>query len=204
LIDTADKMTTTAGSLALAGSIAPQDSFVVFKLRQAGVIILGKTNLSEWANFRSGHSSSGWSSRGGQTKNSYALDRNPSGSSSGWAVAVAANLCAVAVGTETYGSIIGPSLRKHQLDAIVAPSGGPAWLTDWVNGDGHSGGSSSPAAVAGYPNITVPAGYIFGLPIGISFFSGAYQEPKLIKLAFAFEQATRICRPPQFLTTLPI
>lgn len=413
-IGTADKMTTTAGSLALEGSIPPQDSFVAHKVREAGAVILGKTNLSEWANFRSDYSSSGWSSRGGQTKNPYALDRNPCGSSSGSAVAVAASLCAVAVGTETDGSIICPSqtngivgikptlglvsrsgiipiahsqdtagpmartvadaavllgaltgidprdpatessrdrahadytqfldvngmkgarlgiarnffgsnprvdrcieeciqvmkqlgaeiidpanietkikfgetefevllyefkidlnaylaglgpnapvhslkeiiefneqhrgrvmpyfgqdvmiksetmepltdeayikaleanhrlardegidatLLKYRLDAIVTPSGRPAWLTDWVNGDAHAGGtrSASPAAVAGYPNITVPAGYIFGLPVGISFFSTAYQEPTLIKLAFAFEQATRVRHPPEFL-----
>ena len=410
-IDTADKMTTTSGSLALAGSIAAQDAFVALKFREAGAILLGKTNLSEWANFRSTHSSSGWCSRGGQTKNPYALDRNPCGSSSGSAVAVAANLCAAAIGTETDGSIICPAqansivaikptlglvsragiipiahsqdtagpmartvtdvtivlgalvgvdgrdpateasrgkafadytqvldrdglqgarigvarnffgfspnvdrvmeacidemkrlgaeivdpadvetagfrktelevllyefkadlnryleglgpdapvhslkeiiefnernrdevmpyfgqermllaeekgpltreaylkalennhrlsrtegidatLQKHQLDAIVAPSGGPAWLTDWVNGDHHGGGSSSAAAVAGYPNIALPAGYIFGLPVGISFFSGAYEEPTLLKLAFAFEQGTQIRRPPQFL-----
>ena len=411
--DTADKMMTTAGSLALAGSVAAQDSFVARKLREAGAVILGKTNLSEWANFRSTRSSSGWSSRGGQTRNPYALDRNPGGSSSGSGVAVAANLCTVAVGTETDGSVISPSnangivgikptvglisrsgiipishtqdtagpmartvtdaaillgamagvdeddpitnesddksfadytqfldrdglrgarigiardflglnpyvdeiiesainvmkdagatvidsvdsniegvekfgenelevlsyefkadlndylaglgsdapvkslkeviefndqnretampffgqerllaaeakgpltderyqkalatnlrlaredgidamLVDHQLDAVIAPSGSPAWLIDWVNGDCVRGGSSSPAAVAGYPNITVPAGYVFGLPVGISFFSTAYQEPTLLRLAYAFEQATQVRIPPQF------
>jgi amidase len=90
-------------------------------------------------------------------------------------------------------------LSEHRLDAIIAPSGGPAWLTDFVNGDHHSGGSSTLAAVAGYPNITVPAGYIFGLPVGISFFAGAYQEPTLIRLAYALEQATRVRQSPQFL-----
>ncbi len=413
-IDTADRMTTTAGSLALAGSIPARDSFVAQKLRQAGAIILGKTNLSEWANFRSTRSTSGWSSRGGQTKNPYALDRNPCGSSSGSGVAVAASLCAVAIGTETDGSVICPStmnsivgvkptlgligrsgiipiahsqdtagpmartvadaavllggltgldprdeatqgsrgkshtdytqflepdglrgarigvsrnffgfhekvdriieegieamkrqgaeivdpadietkgkfddsefevllyefkadlnrylanlgpdapmhslkeiidfneenrekvmpyfgqevftmaeekgplsdedylealeknhrlartegidatLEKHNLDAIVAPSGGPPGLIDLINGDHFLGGSSSPAAVAGYPNITVPAGYVSGLPVGISFFSTAYQEPTLIKLAYAFEQATQVRRSPQYLPT---
>jgi amidase len=412
--DTADKMMTTAGSLALVGSIPPRDSFVAQKLREAGAVILGKTNLSEWANFRSTHSTSGWSSRGGQTRNPYALDRNPCGSSSGSAVAVAAGLCATAIGTETDGSIICPShangivgleptlglvsrsgiipishsqdtagpmtrtvadaaimlgvlvgvdpndavtvesqgnnhhkytrfldpdglrgarigvarnffgynpqvdrimedclavikeqgaeivdpanveigeelgetelevlyyefkadlnnyleglgaqapvhslqeviefnerhsdqmmphfgqermlaaqgkgplteaayikaletnlrktrdegidktLRDHQLDAIVAPSGGPAWLTDWINGDHYGGGSSSPAAVAGYPNITVPAGFIHGLPVGISFFTGAFQEPALFRIAYSFEQATKVRRPPMFLPT---
>jgi len=414
-IDTADKMQTTAGSLALAGSIAPQDAFLVSQLRAAGAIILGKANLSEWANFRSSRSSSGWSSRGGQTHNPYALDRNPCGSSSGSAVAVSANFCAAAIGTETDGSIVCPShangivglkptlglvsrsgvipiahsqdtagpmartvtdaaivlgaltgidprdpatavsdgqfhtdytqfldasglqgarlgvarnffgfhpdvdaimeqaiaamkaqgaeiidpadldsldgfgesevtvllyefkadmaaylatlgpdapmktmadliafnqshadsvmpyfgqermlaaqekgpltddaylealavnhkqareegidkvLHTHNLDAIIAPTGGPAWLTDWVNGDHYGGGSSSPAAVAGYPSITVPAGFVRGLPAGISFIGGAFQEPTLLKLAYAFEQATQARQAPQFLPTV--
>ena len=411
-IDTADRMTTTAGSLALKGSIAAQDSYVVRRLCQAGAVILGKTNLSEWANFRSKRSTGGWSARGGQTRNPYALDRNPCGSSSGSGVAVSANLCAAAVGTETDGSIVCPSsvngivgikptvglvsrsgiipishrqdtagpmtrtvsdaaivlgaltgidkrdevtkqsegkayqdytrfldpqgmkgvrvgvarglfgfhdqvdkliedaikvikdlgatvvdpanietndkydnsdveallyefkaeinkylgalgkdaavhsleelikfneankeeempyfgqeffymaqekgdlsspeyikalekvqrlardegidatLEKHKVDAIVAPTGGPAWLTDWVNGDHFMGGSSSPAAMAGYANIAVPAGFVNGLPIGISFFSRAFSEPLLIKMAYAFEQATRHRKSPQFL-----
>ncbi|HEY7269111.1 MAG TPA: amidase [Dehalococcoidia bacterium] len=412
-IDTADKMMTTAGSLALAGSFARDDAFVARRLREAGAVILGKANLSEWANFRSTRSTSGWSSRGGLTKNPYALDRNPSGSSSGSAVAVAANLCVAAVGTETDGSIISPSSRngvvglkptvglvsrcgivpiahsqdtagpiargvhdvavllsamvgadegdaatatsqgrteadytrfldsdglrgarigvarnffgfdwrvdrimeaslavmrglgaelvdpvnlettsslrgpeaevldfefkhdlnrylgalgpgapvhsladviafneanrsevmpffgqerllqaeakgpltddaylvalrtskelsrdkgidaalaEHRLDALVAPSGGPAAVTDLVNGDNRGGGgSSSIAAVAGYPSVTLPAGYVFGLPVGISFFGGAFQEGMLLKLAFAFEYATKMRRPPQFL-----
>lgn len=114
-IDTHDRMTTTAGSLALEGSIAPRDAFLVERLRQVGAIILGKTNLSEWANFRSTHSSSGWSSRGGQTKNPYAIDRSSCGSSSGSGAATAANLCAAAIGTETDGSIICPA----QTNGIV-------------------------------------------------------------------------------------
>lgn len=414
-IDTADRMSTTAGSLALEGSIAQRDAFIVQKLRDAGAVILGKTNLSEWANFRSTRSTSGWSGRGGLTRNPYALDRNPCGSSSGSGVAVSANLCSVAVGTETDGSIVCPAttngivgikptlglvsrsgiipiahsqdtagpmartvadaaillgviagvdprdaitqestgksfidyarfldpkglhgarigvarkyfgfnnevdrlmndaieamkrsgatiidpvnlapskeyedselevllyefkhnlnkylselgpkahfrslkeiiefneknrdrempyfsqelflkaeakgpltspdylkaleknrrlsrkggidavISKDHLDAIVAPTGGPSWTTDLVNGDHFTGSSSTPAAVAGYPAISVPAGFIHGLPVGISFFGAAYSESTLIKLAYAFEQATRHRRAPGFLPTL--
>jgi amidase len=398
-IDTADRMTTTAGSLALEGSIAQRDAMVAQKLRAAGAVLLGKTNLSEWANFRSSHATSGWSGRGGQTRNPYALDRNPCGSSSGSGAAVAANLCAVAIGTETDGSIVCPSsangivgikptlgvlptagiipiahsqdtagpmartvtdaaillgaltgndyaksldpaglrgarigvarkkffgfqektdelieaairqmkasgaeivdpadvptagqfddsemevllyefksdlnaylgalgpraqvrslkdviefnerhrdkempyfgqdlmiraeakgpltsksyldalkkdhklsrdegidavMRKYKLDALVAPTAGPGWCTDLINGDHIAGGSSTPAAVAGYPNINVPAGYAWGMPVGISFFGAANSEPLLIKLAYAYEQATRHRRPPQFRAT---
>ncbi len=409
-IDSADRMMTTAGSLALEGNIAPRDAFVVEKLRQAGAVLLGKTNLSEWAYFRSTRGCSGWSSRGGQVRNPYALDRNPCGSSSGSGVAVAANLCTASIGTETDGSIVCPSstngivgikptvglvsrsgivpiahsqdtagpmarsvadvaavltalvgydardpitregagkeaadyrhyldpdglkgarlgvarnyfdrhekadaiiedaieelkslgaiiidpvdfnslglfiepefelllyefkadlnnyladhpkakvrsledvisfnranaevmmpyfrqellelaqskgdlkeeaylvakreclrlsrtegidkaVREHRLDAIIAPTNGPAWSIDPIVGDNILGGCSSPAAMAGYPHITVPAGYAYGLPIGLSFFSSAYQEGKLIRYAYAFEQATRIRRPPSF------
>jgi amidase len=412
-IDTADKMQTTAGSLALTGSHALYDSYVAKKLREAGAVILAKANLSEWANFRSTRSSSGWSSRGGQTRNPYALDRTPRGSSSGSAVAVSANFCPLSIGTETDGSVVSPSsacsiiglkptvgligrtgiipiahsqdtagpmartvtdvaillgvltgidpedaitienrgnsyknymqfldtnglkgtqigvarnfnfdekttkllkeslavmkglgaeiidpanietaekirepeqiveqyefkaglknyldrlgpkapvhtladviefneknresvmpyfgqermleaekrgpltdeiylkaqqekwrlsraegidgvMQKYKLDAIVAVTGGMLWPIDLVNGDHRTGGSSTPAASAGYPSITVPAGYIFGLPVGISFMAGAYQEPQILRLAYAFEQATKVRHPPQFLKT---
>ena len=413
-IDTADRLMTTAGSLALLGSTASQDSTVAKKLRAAGAVILGKTNLSEWANFRSNHSSSGWSGRGGQTKNPYVLDRNPCGSSSGSGAAASSNLCTIAVGTETDGSVVCPSsanalvgikptlglisragiipiahsqdtagpmcrtvtdavillgaltgvdprdgatsasqgkaltdytkfldpnglkgarlgivrksfgfndavdklmndliteikklgavivdpadiptagkfddselevllyefkadlnaylaglgpkapvhslkeiiefneknrdkempyfgqdlfvkaeakgpltdkaylkalkkdqemsrdkgidfvLRQNKLDALVAPTGGPAWPTDWINGDHFTGGYSTASAVAGYPHITVPAGYVHGLPFGISFFASAFSEPTLIKLAYAFEQATKVRQAPKFLET---
>jgi amidase len=414
-IDTADRMMTTAGSLALVGSKPPRDSFVAQKLRAAGAVILGKTNLSEWANIRSSHSTSGWSGRGGLTKNPYALDRNPCGSSSGSGAGVSANLCAAAIGTETDGSIVCPAssngiagikptvglvsrsgiipishsqdgagplcrtvrdaavilgvltgidprdpataasqgrsltdytqfcdpnglkgarigvarkyfgfsdtvdalmeqsldamkkqgailidpadietlgkfdesellvfmyelkadlnaylanlgpngpvrtlkdiidfndrnrqkempyfgqdlflkaeakgpltekayldaleknhqlariegidatMDKYHLDAIVAPTGGPAWITDLVNGDHVAGGSSNAAAVAGYPNINVTAGFISGLPVGISFFGRAWSEPTLIRLAFAFEQTTKARQTPRFLSTI--
>ncbi len=414
-IDTADGMMTTAGSLALVGAKPPKDSFVARKLRDAGALILGKTNPSEWANIRSSHSTSGWSGRGGLTKNPYALDRNPCGSSSGSGAAVSANLSAIAIGTETDGSIVCPSsangvvgikptvglisrsgiipishtqdtsgpmcrtvrdaaillgalagvdpedaatlasrgkavadytkfldpdglrgarigvVRKYfgfsdsvdalmeqsidvlkkqgatvidpadietigktgenelnvllyelkadlnaylaklgsaapvhtlkeviafneryrekempyfgqdlfikaeakgplttkeyldalatnhrlmradgidatmdklKLDALVAPTGGPAWLTDLVDGDGNGGGSASAAAIAGYPSISLPAGFIFGLPVGISFFGRAWSEPTLIKLAYSFEQATKIRKPPKYLSTV--
>jgi len=403
-IDTADRMTTTAGSLALEGSIPQHDSLVAKRLRESGAVILGKANLSEWANIRSTRSSSGWSARGGQCRNPYVLDRNPCGSSSGSAAATSANLTALSVGTETDGSIVCPSgvcgivgikptvglisragivpishsqdtagpmcrtvtdaaillgalrnpeidapdyaafldpnglkgvrigvsrsdfgfnsrvdklmedaidvlkksgaeiidpanvdttknieaaeinvllyelkanlnaylaslgpkaqtktlkdiiefnekhadkelqyfgqelfiqaeekgpltdakyiedLRKNQqlareqgidavmaknrLDAIIAPTNGPAWVTDYLNGDHFAGSSSTAAAVAGYPNVSVPCGYVSGLPIGISFFGRPWSEPTLIKIAFAYEQATRYRRPPKFLRTL--
>lgn len=415
-IDTADRMTTTAGSLALEGSTPSEDAPIVKRMREAGVVVLGKANLSEWANFRSLRSSSGWSSQGRQTKNPYVLDRNPCGSSSGSGVAASANLCAIAVGTETDGSIVCPSnanglvgikptvgllsrtgiipishtqdtagpmarcvadaaalltvmagvdpadsataaipgaipdyaanldpgglkgmrvgvsrnffgfheqvdrimeealvamkdagavivdpanietkgdmgeaewdvllyefkhdlnaylagrgegspmksladliafnnehadrvmpyfqqeifelaekkgplaeaayvkalahcrlksrdegidatLRKYKLDAIVTPTGGPAWKTDRVTGDHFLGGSSEPAAVAGYPSVTVPAGFVFGLPVGISFTGTAWQEAKLVRIAYAFEQATRIRKAPGFVPTLDL
>src|SRR5436190_158655 len=414
-IDTADKMHTSAGSLALADNIAARDAHVVKRLREAGVVILGKTNLSEWANFRSTHSTSGWSGRGGLTHNPYALDRNACGSSSGTGAAISANLAGVGVGTETDGSIVCPSsscglvglkptlglisrsgiipiahnqdtagpmartvtdaaillgamagvderdaitatsrrhahadytkfldanglrgarigvarkyfgfsdhvdralkpaldllkdagatlvdpadmettgkyddtelevllyefkadlnsylancgpqvksrtladlirfneehrdaemkyfgqelferaekkgpltsddykkalsknhrmsreegidatLKQHKLDAIIAPTGGPVWCTDLVNGDHYTSGYSTASAVAGYPHITVPAGEAFGLPIGLSFFAGAWSEPTLIKLAFAFEQRMKARRAPRFRTSL--
>ncbi len=413
-VDTADRNTTTAGSLALEGSVAPRDSKVAERLRGAGAVLLGKTNLSEWANIRSTRSSSGWSARGGQCRNPYALDRNPCGSSSGSGVAVSASLCAVAVGTETDGSIVCPSsangivgvkptlglvsragiipiahsqdtagpmartvrdaavllgalagadprdaataaaaghvaadyttfldpnglkgarigvarkisgfdprverllsdaiaemkrrgaevvdpadiphlgeydeseldvllyelkadlaaylatlgpkapvktladviafneahrdrempyfgqelflraqekgpltdqayldaLAKNQklsraegidavmdqmkLDALIAPTGGPSWLTDLIDGDHFTGGSSTAPAVAGYPNVSVPLGFVFGMPVGLQFMGRAWSEPVLLRLAYAFEQATRHRRPPRFLPT---
>ena len=413
-IDTADKMKTTAGSLALMDAPVPKrDAFLVEQLRRAGAVVLGKTNLSEWANFRSTASTSGWSGRGGQTRNPYILDRNPCGSSSGTGTAIAANFAAIGIGTETDGSIVCPAsicgivglkptvglisrsgvipiaasqdtagpmtrtvadaaillsaltavdasdpatakngtmgrtdyetflkhdgmksavigvardywgkragvdkimdealdamkkagatlvdvkfpnlekfgdaefevlqfefkdglekylagrgsqyktlddlikfnndnaaremphfkqeifetsakkgtlttkeyldaralcikltreegidaaMNTHKLDAIVAPSNAPTWMIDWVNGDCGSNyiSSSSLAAVAGYPNITVPAGMLRELPIGISFFGRPYAEHKLIQFAYAFEQMTKARRKPKFLAT---
>lgn len=413
-IDTGDKMQTTAGSLALVGAPAPDDAFIVKKLREAGAVLLGKTNLSEWANFRSNKSSSGWSGRGGQVRNPFCIDRSPCGSSSGTGAALSANLCLIGIGTETDGSIVCPSgingvvgikptlglwsrdgivpishsqdtagpmartvadaaillgalaesdpndaktnlekgeirtdytsfldaaglkgarigvaseylgfstdvdklmadavkamkdqgaeimedlkfekreewgnlewqvlisefkadlntylagrtgikpksladliefnkqnadselkwfgqeifeeaektsglngpvylkalarvkeltrkqgidllMDKFKLDALIAPTNGPSWTIDWVNGDHFGGGSSEPAAISGYPAITVPVGFVHGLPIGISFFGRAWSEPTLIKLAFAFEQATKHRRAPGFLKTI--
>ncbi|HEY3381009.1 MAG TPA: amidase [Vicinamibacterales bacterium] len=417
-IGTADRMTTTAGSLALEGSIPAKDAFVARRLREAGAIILGKTNLSEWANFRSSHSSSGWSGRGGQAKNPYALDRNPSGSSSGTGGAIASSYAAVGIGTETDGSIVSPSnncslvgikptlglvsragiipiahsqdtagpmtrtvgeaaillgalvgadqddvatknaavksktdyttylnphalegarigiprkecfgqsvhadkiadeaiavlkqlgavivdpanlppsrgfsdsemdvllyefkadvnaylaalgpkapahtlkeiiefnethkdrempffgqeifiraekkgpltdvayrtalatnrrlsralgidavMARYKLDAFVAPTSGPASLTDLVNGDYGPGGCSTYPAVAGYPHITVPGGYAVGLPVGLSFFGRAWSEGKLIGYAYAYEQATKHRKPPTFPATVTL
>ena len=414
-IDSGDKMMTTAGSMALAGSSAPDDAFIVKKLRESGAVLLGKTNLSEWANFRSFRSSSGWSGRGRQTGNAFALDRNPCGSSSGSGAAVSGNMCAITIGTETNGSIVCPSsancvvgikptvglwsrdgiipisetqdtagpmaksvsdaatllgpltgvddadertkesggnsykdytqfldanglngkrigvldgvigyhekvdvvmesafkamedqgatlikdiklnedgaygnsglevllyefkdglnkylasrpdarvksladviqfnkdnadvempyfpqgileraelkgpltdseykealetvlsvsrngidraLKENNLDAIIGVTGGPAWPIDVINGDHFGTGSSTPAARSGYPNITVPAGFVHGLPVGMSIFGGKYQESKLICIAYAFEQATKVRRAPKLLRTLEL
>ena len=416
-IDTGDRMRTSAGSWALADMPAPRDAFVVERLRAAGAVILGKTNPSEWANFRSSHSTSGWSGRGGQTRNPYVLDRNPCGSSSGTGAAISANFAMLGVGTETDGSVVCPStanglvglkptvglvsrsgiipisasqdtagpmtrtvrdaavllnamigidpadpataavpdggaadfttflssgglggvrlgvmrryfgglpaldqrmedtltalrdagavlvdpvdivtvprlgapefevllyefkdginrylagrgsttkyhtlaeliqfnqanatqemrwfgqetfelaerkgplseptyrraladcrrlsraegidatLRRHRVAALVCPTGGPAWVTDLVNGDhfGTAGDSSTPAAVAGYPHITVPAGFVDGLPVGLSFMGPAWSEGLLLRYAFAFERATNARRPPEFRPTI--
>jgi amidase len=417
-VATGDAMQTTVGSLALRGNRAPRDAFLVERLRAAGAVVLGKANLSEWANFRSSRSSSGWSGVGGQTRNPYALDRSPCGSSSGTAAAVAASLAVAGVGTETDGSIVCPSgatglvglkptvglvsrtgiapishtqdtagpmartvadaavllgvlagadpadratrtasgrtepdyrvyldpdglrgarigvarrkvtggspaadrileeavaemrrrgavvldpadiphlgeydddetevllyeakagldawlpewapggpvqgladlvawneehaaeemrffgqdllvkalakgpltdrayrralercrtlsreegldavFRRYRLDALVAPTGSPAWTIDLVNGDHFVAGSSGPAAVAGYPSVTVPAGQAFGLPVGVSFIGKPWSEGTLLRLAFAFEQATRHRRPPTYPPTLDL
>jgi amidase len=411
-IDTGDKMATTAGATALRNSFARSDSRVAKKLREAGAIIIAKSNLSEWANFRASFSSSGWSGIGGQTKNPYVLDRNPCGSSSGSGVAVSANLCALAIGTETDGSIVCPSnnngivglkptvglisrsgiipisftqdtpgpmcrtvedaaiclgvltgidstdsktfdsegkslndytqflkkdglkgkrigllkasmgfhykvdslmsqtvnflksqgaevieldyalpsavekasfnvllfefkdglnkyfaglgnsapvkslaeliafnktdstelryfdqemlemaeekgglespeyeealstmlqgareegidklMNEHNLDALMVPTGSPAWKTDLVNGDHYMGGNSSFAAIAGYPNITVPMGFVDDLPVGVSFFGRAWSEPILFEIAYGFEQGTKVRKAPKFLAT---
>jgi len=414
-VATADRMATTAGSLALLGAKPPVDAFVVQRLRAAGAVLLGKANLSEWANFRSSNSSSGWSARGGQCRNPYALDRSPCGSSSGTAAGIAANFAAVGVGTETDGSIVCPSsacslvgikptlglvsrsgivpiahsqdtagpmartvsdaaillgalagadardaataaappsvpdytrfldpkglegarigvartklfgyhlatdavvnralelmrhagavivdpadiphlgeyddaeltvllyefkadlnrylaefapgaavktlqdvidfnernrdrempyfgqdlfvkaqekgpltdqayrdaldkcgklggeeglkavLQQHKLDAVVSPTGNPAWPIDFIDGDHFLGGSSTPAAVAGFPHVTVPAGYVLGLPVGLSFIGAPWSEGTLVKLAYAYEQASALRRPPRFLPTV--
>lgn len=412
-INTGDKMMTTAGVLALKGNIAKEDAFIVAKLREAGAVLLGKTNLSEWANFRSTHSTSGWSSRGGQTKNPYTLDRNPSGSSSGSGSATAANLCCISIGTETDGSVVSPSsvnglvgikptvglwsrsgiipisatqdtagpmcrtvkdaatllgaltgvddkdavtrnsagksykdytqflhtdglkgkkigiekshlegndnvvalykqaidlikqqgaevieveitkplnemtgnsefqvllyefkdgvnkylasenapmktitdvinfnianeenampyfkqeilklandkgdlnskeytdalaktlasrkfitdlMQQNNLDALCGVTNGLPWCIDLVNGDYDTGFSfSTPAAISGFPHITVPMGFVHELPIGISFFGTAYAEPQLLSIAYAYEQASKMRKPPKFIKDL--
>lgn len=414
-IDTGDKMQTTAGSLALVGSPAPKDAPIVAQLREAGAVLLGKTNLSEWANFRSTRSSSGWSGRGRQTRNPWAMDRNPCGSSAGSGAAASGNMCAITIGTETNGSIVCPSsangivgikptvglwsrsgiipisetqdtagpmcrtvadaatllgaltatdsadkatqqagrkveadytqfldaeglsgkrigilegafgyheavdkimdsvvatleakgatvvndvdvvgdgeygrsgfdvllyefkdglnkylanrpdasvktladviqfnednadnempyfqqeilemseekgdlseqeykdalktvldvsrngidnaMEKDNLDAIIGVTGGPAWPIDLINGDHFGTGSSSPAARSGYPNITVPAGFVHGMPVGISIFGQAFTESKLISIAYSFEQATKVRKAPKLLKTLEL
>jgi amidase len=403
-IDTGDRMLTTAGSLAMTGAPASRDAPVVARLRRAGAVVMGKTNLSEWANIRSSRSASGWSGRGRQTRNPHALDRTPSGSSSGSGVAAAAGYAAITIGTETDGSIVSPSsangivgmkpgvgvvsptgiipiaasqdsagpmtrcvedaamvlaaiatrpadyrralrkgalrgrrigvlhgpftgysehtdacyeaalaalkscgatlvdvelttskelresrvertillhelkdglnrylggrrglavktladvirwnrrnaaeempyfrqeffeqaqktrglgtrayrearqtahrlaradgidatIRKHRLAALVAPSGAPAWMIDPVDGDKFLGSSSQPSAVAGYPIISVPAGFAFGLPVGLSFFAGPGSEARLLGFAFAFEQATNARRVPEFLASISL
>ena len=412
-IDTADRMATSAGSLALAENRAKRDAHIVRRLREAGAVLLGKTNLSEWANFRSTKSTSGWSGRGGLTRNPYALNRNCCGSSSGSGAAIAASFAAAAIGTETDGSIVCPSsacglvgikptlglvsrtgiipiahsqdtagpmartvmdaaillsaitgadsldsvtgtarrhadytiflepdglrgarigvarqyfdindhvkkvmdsaldtlrqlgatlvdpvemkshgkygdseyevllyefktdlnaylatmpenvrtrtladlikfnednrerempyfgqeifhqaqakgpltdaayrkalaknhrlsraegidavIKEHKLDALIAPTGAPVWTTDLVNGDHYTGGYSSASAVSGYPHVTVPAGTAFGLPVGLSFFAGAWSEPALLKYAYTFEQATKARKAPEFKAAL--
>ncbi len=413
-VGTADRMPTTAGALALKDVIAPADAYIIAHLREAGAVLLGKTNLSEWANFRSTNSSSGWSALGGQTRNPYVLDRSPCGSSAGTGAAIAASLAAVGVGTETDGSVVCPSsanglvgikptvglvsragiiplshsqdtagpmarsvedaavllsvmagsdpadtttaaailhfqpdytafldadaldgarlgvlrsshwgdspdtdrianaaveamraagavivdslgmpggyggdeytvllydfkhdldaylashptapvksladviafneanadasmpwfgqeilelaqekgaltdstyrqalersrgraragidslMDAHNLDALIGPTGSPAWPIDLVNGDHFITSSSQPAAVSGYPNITVPAGLAHGLPVGISFIGRRWSEPVLIRLAYAYEQITRRRAPPRYLPTLPL
>src|SRR5689334_3329652 len=288
-------MPATAGSPALAGA-EQGDAWLVTRLREAGAVILGKANLSEWANFRSSHPTSGWSTLGGQAANPHALDRNPSGSSSGSAVAAAAGLAAVTVGTETDGSIVCPAsacgivglkptlglvsrggivpislaqdtagpitrsvadaaallspmagadpgdqvtaaaagrpgdyaacldpgalaareeatrraqesldgpLTAHRLDAIVTLTANPAWLTDYHLGDHDVFHTSGPAAVAGYPAISVPAGGVSGLPVGLSFIGPLWSEPRLIALAYAFEQAAGARLIPALRATCP-
>ncbi|MEO3843250.1 amidase family protein [Streptomyces sp. CNZ287] len=225
MFETADRMHTTAGSYALEGMRVRRDSAVAARLRAAGAVILGKTNLSEWAGGMSLTHHAGWSARGGQTANPYKLDRSPHESSSGTGAAVAANLCVAGIGTEMNGSILDPSSANCVVGVkptvgLVGRGGmipgvpsqdsvGPMARTvrdaaillgtlDLIRGDAYGGGSSTPAALAGYPAVSVPAGFAFGLPVGLTFMGTAWSEPTLLRLAYAYERATAVRRPPEY------
>lgn len=205
-------MATTAGSLTLADNVATEDAFIVAKLRAAGMILVGKTNLSEWANFRSTKSTSGWSSAGGQTRNPYNPKMSPCGSSSGSGAAVAARMIPAAIGTETDGSIVCPAAVngvvgfKPTLGLVsrtgivpLSHSQDTAGPINYKKGDIVSGSASSPAAIAGYPHLTVPMGLVRGLPVGISFFAGAWSDAQLLNMGYAFEQARPALPAPKLL-----
>ncbi|MEU7718263.1 amidase family protein [Streptomyces tibetensis] len=202
LVETADRMHTTAGSLALEGLRPAADATVAARLREAGAVILGKTNLSEWAGGMSLTHQAGWSARGGQTRNPYKLDRSPN---DGLEIVEKLDF-----GEREYREALATNhrlsraegidavLREHHLDALVMPTSGPPAKIDLIRGDAHGGGSSTPAALAGYPAVSVPAGFAFGLPVGLTFMGTAWSEPTLLRLAYAYEQATRTRRSPPY------